>query len=83
MSDRILATTINLKTILKLTPQVKEFLKIVNINIDDETAEFLGIAEDGQMFYVKDLSDANAVAPLIFKQQVMVYDTVHDLEIIV
>jgi len=83
MSDRIIATTISMKTILKLTPKVKEFLKLVNINIDDETAEALGIAEDGRLFFIKDLVDTDVTAPLDFTHEVMVYDFVTDLEIII
>ena len=84
MSDRIIATTIPLKTIIKLTPSVREFLSmIMNFDEFDETAEMLGIAEDGRIFVIKDLNDTDVTVPVVFTHQILMYEYMKDLEIIV
>lgn len=73
--------SINLKTVVKLTPEVKQFLKMFNFIQIDEEAEALAIADNGRMYFIKDLEDLNSFVPLIYKLQLMSVYTMNDLTV--
>lgn len=72
--------TVHFKEMVQLTPHVKEFLKKFTTSEIDETAEWLAVTDDGQLFFVKDFDDLSG-GTYVPKTQLMTYYIVTDFDV--